>query len=236
MAALSIGCGASSVGTPASMDQQPSVAVSEQTVQQEAQFDGLLGALSQEEIRRGITRSESQFHRCIAEAVEHLELVEGTVILSFRVSTAGTVRRVYASRSDVGSRSLERCLVEVAHDCRFSRPVGGEVEFEWPIEFMAPEDLRPASPWSPARVARTRDANLHLLAACAEAPTQGVTAEVTVYVGPSGQVLSVGAASPRELPATTLDCISEHVASWGFPEPGSYPAKVTFELVQEGSR
>jgi hypothetical protein len=58
----------------------------------------------------------------------------------------------------------------------------------------------------------------------------GVESEVfvTAYVGRGGRPLSVGAAGDAE--GTALDCVAKAVSAWKFPDPGSYPAKVSFSF------
>ncbi len=53
---------------------------------------------------------------------------------------------------------------------------------------------------------------------------------VTAYVAPGGAVLAAGASVPDQAMAESLDCVSDAVRAWEMPDPGSYPAKVTFLL------
>jgi hypothetical protein len=43
-------------------------------------------------------------------------------------------------------------------------------------------------------------------------------------------VIAVGAAVDDVDAASSLDCVAREVQAWTMPDPGSYSAKVTFEL------
>jgi hypothetical protein len=53
---------------------------------------------------------------------------------------------------------------------------------------------------------------------------------VTAYVAPGGTVMAAGASAADPEMLEKLDCVTEHVKSWDLPDPGSYPAKVTFSV------
>lgn len=245
-----VGCGSSAPRTPPLSEQdndrvavrnsagQPHEETTAQAGSSDLETEGLLGTLTQDAIRRGIAGQRNRFHRCISEGAERLDVMGGQMILSFRVATDGSVRWVYPSESTMGRRDTERCLLEAAAGCRFGRPRGGEVEFDWPLEVGVPENVRPATAWDARRVedvvtghSRALQTCLLRLGSAAVAPGgEPVTTQVTAYVGPGGEVLSAGAASGELLPTEVLDCVSEEVSAWSLPDPGSYPAKVSFTL------
>ncbi len=43
-------------------------------------------------------------------------------------------------------------------------------------------------------------------------------------------MLAVGASTSQQENAVNLDCVASAVSQWTMPDPGSYPAKVTFSL------
>ena len=53
---------------------------------------------------------------------------------------------------------------------------------------------------------------------------------MTAYVAPGGSVLAAGASAPDAESAEALDCVTESVERWEMPDPGSYFAKVTFQV------
>ena len=192
-------------------------------------IEGLMGTLSAMEIDRALSPRMNRFASCFSVGADVIETVGGRIEMSFRIATDGSVKWVFAKASTVGERQTERCLLEVAAATRFSRPHGGEAEFSWPLEFDPPEDVRAPDTWSSTEIA-------DLLAAEGSGVTRaciggrGQVVEVTAYVASGGAVLSVGAASTERAEASQLDCVAEAVRQWTFPDPGSYQAKVTFEL------
>jgi hypothetical protein len=42
--------------------------------------------------------------------------------------------------------------------------------------------------------------------------------------------MAAGAAADAPEAAESIDCVTQAVAAWAMPDPGSYPAKITFVL------
>ncbi len=185
--------------------------------------EGILGAISEQSVRRGMEARQGRFLRCFGARYEANELLAGSFTFSGRIRTDGRVRWVYLASSDVGDRATEACLVGVAEAARFTPPRGGEAEFRYAMAVDALE--RPAVAWPADQAAATLAAHREAVDACA---AQGV--EVTAYVAPGGAVTTVGAAVDDPERQGVLDCVTAEVASWTFPDPGSYPAKVGFRL------
>lgn len=192
--------------------------------------EGTLGTLSQQEVQDAVSRRFQGFLRCFAARTAEVELLAGEVTFGFHVVADGAVDRAALLRSTVGDRPTERCLVDEALRVRFPRPRGGsEAEVSMPFAVDLAEDLRPPVFWDAARVrteaeARTPEAR----EACGAEGDYTLTA----YVGPGAEVLAVGAVTPTLAgDPGTLDCLAADVAErWVMPDPGSYPAKVTFDL------
>lgn len=192
------------------------------------QIQGLLGTLSRDEIQLGLEPRLDRFEGCFVRAATANEIVSGRIDFFFRIATDGRVRWVYPRGSNVGDRETERCLLGVAQGARFPRPHGGEAEFTWPIEFPVSDDVRPPVHWDPERVADTVAARGgEALQGCGAG---GVSFQVTVYVAPGGRVITAGASTGNAAELDHVDCIVEAVRAWSLPDPGSYPAKVSFEL------
>jgi hypothetical protein len=56
------------------------------------------------------------------------------------------------------------------------------------------------------------------------------TYQITAYIDTHGTPISVGVASPDPVGDSQIDCLVEVVKNAKFKSPGSYPAKVSFEL------
>jgi len=195
------------------------------------QVEGLLGTIDSQDIFRSMERQHPAFLRCFTLGYDATELVAGEVVFAFEVGAEGQVRSVDLASSTVGHRPTERCLLEAAEATAFPSPRGGDrAEFSSPFGIDLPEDVRPPVGWEPSRVAPVVDAEaLGLLQDCGVVP--GSLFEATAYVAPGGRVLAAGASrDPMGADSDELDCVAEGVAGWEMPDPGSYPAKVTFPV------
>ena len=184
-------------------------------------IEGLMGTISTNAVERGIEPRMGRFLRCFSERYHAVEVLGGHIEMGFRIKTDGTVRWVYPRASTIGDRATERCLLEQAAGIRFSRPHGGEAEFFYPLELDPPEDVRPPLNWDSTRVEEA----VGDLSSCGRGPYS-----VTVYIAPGGTVMAVGASSEEQGRADDLDCVANEVSQWEMPDPGSYPAKVTFAI------
>lgn len=192
------------------------------------QIEGTLGTISQRAIEDGIQRNLPRISRCFSDRYDEVDVLGGHMEMAFRVRTDGNVRWVYLRRSTVGDRATERCILNVLSRIQFERPRGGEAEFTTPLDLDPPADVRPPVEWTAARVAElVSTQGAELAAQCA---TAGQPFQVTAYVAPGGQVLAAGATVDTPDVVDPLDCVTEGVRSWVMPDPGSYPAKVTFDL------
>lgn len=187
---------------------------------------GLRGVLSQDEIQGALEPKMLKFSRCVQRRSGDVEWLSGAVTFEFRVATTGAVSSVYPRRSSMGDRATEQCMLEVAKATRFPMPRGGEAEFGWSLEVPLDSDTRAPVAWTASQaetvVAEQRSA---LRSACGDG-----SFELTAYVDVDGKVVAVGGAVADEASAEKLDCVTSVVQSWVFPSPGSYAAKLTFNL------
>jgi hypothetical protein len=193
------------------------------------QIEGTLGTISQRAIEDGLQRNLPRIARCFSDRYGAIDVLGGHLDMAFRVKLDGNVRWVYLRDSTVGDRETERCILNILSRIQFRRPAGGEAEFVTPLDLDPPEDVRPAVEWPASRVASLASSEgAALLARCG---ASGQVVRVTAYVAPGGQGMAAGAVvdSP-DATAAALDCVAAGVQGWRFADPGSYPAKVTFEL------
>lgn len=194
------------------------------------QIEGLMGTISADMVERGIEPRMGRFLRCFEDRYRSLEVLGGRFQMAFRIHTDGTVRWVYPSDSTLGDRETERCLLHVAAGIRFHPPRGGEAEFSYPLALDTAEDVRPPLNWDSARVSSVLvDGARALLASCRPAGSRA-TYRVTAYIMPGGTVQAAGAATDDADAAESLDCVAQAVRGWSMSDPGSYPAKVQFEV------
>jgi hypothetical protein len=188
------------------------------------QVTGLYGTISTHKVEMALEPKFPKFARCFAQGSERVEQIAGGMKFYFRVGLDGRVEWVYPRESSVGDRATEQCLLEVARGTRFPEPKGGgAAEVTWSFEIDANDDVRAPLAWEAAQVQDAVAQNRAALAACG----QGAFS-ITTYIAPGGQVLSAGAAVDSPEAAERIDCVVDAVKSWSMPDPGSYPAKVTF--------
>src|SRR5690606_16913283 len=197
--------------------------------------EGTLGTLPESDVRAGIENNFAGIARCFERRYGAVDVLGGEFEMSFRIKADGSVRWVFLRRSTVGDRATERCLLGVLARISFARPRGGEAEVTTSLALEPAEDIRPPVAWPASRVASAvRRADL---AGRCDIDTDGLS--VTAYVAPGGRVLAAGAAVDQLYEGVdggapgleaALDCIAEGVAALSMPDPGSYPAKVTFGL------
>lgn len=190
-------------------------------------IEGLMGSISADAVRQTMEPRLPKFLPCFAKRYNTVEVLGGRFEMSFRIKTDGSVLWVYPKSSTIGDRLTEKCLLDKARGIRFSRPQGGEAEFSYPLELDPPEDVRPPVDWSGGKV--TEAVSTH-----AADWSCGKGLRITAYVKPGGTVITAGAsvADPKDPAATDadLDCASDAVKGWSLPDPGSYPAKFSFDL------
>lgn len=194
------------------------------------QIEGLMGTISVDAVQRGLESRMSRFSRCFFSRYEAIEVLGGRIEMEFRVHVDGTVRWVYPSASTVGDRHTERCILEAASGIRFQRPRGGEAEFSYPLELDIPEDVRPPLNWDGTRISSVLSGGARQVLSDCRPAGSGAHFHVTAYVSPGGNVISAGASANEEVEGAVLDCITDAVVRWDMPDPGSYPAKVRFDI------
>jgi hypothetical protein len=226
-------CG--SVQEPAQLsavNEEPSevTATPVEPVAHQVQIEGILGTLSADEVRRGLEPRMRRFATCFSRRYDEIEVLGGELLMGFRVNREGRVLWVRPVRSTVGDRETERCLIDVAAEARFRPPRGGEAEFTYPLMMELPEGVRPPLSWGPERmqasVARFGEG---LLEECRPAGEPGGYV-VTAYVERPGRILAVGVTTDNPELTDTLDCVADSVRGWETATPGSYPARVQFEV------
>lgn len=189
------------------------------------EISGTLGTIPTRAIDDRFEMKQQAFLRCFFDGSESLDVLGGSMEFYFRIANDGSVRWVIPRASTVGDRVTERCLLNLAGRMRFPAPQGGdEAEFAKSIEVDAAA-ARPPVNWDASRVSALVNGEAGALAACG-----GTQITVTAYVAPGGTVLAAGVATRDEGSLAALDCVSDAVKRWQVPDPGSYPAKVTFSI------
>ncbi len=193
------------------------------------EVQGLRGTLPRQAAQQVLGARMDDFVACVTTRRARNELIGGATRLDLVIALDGSVRVARLLTSDLGDRDSERCLLRIAGALRFPAPTGGEANVQDTLRFPLDADVRPGLSWRAERVTASASAALARIPARCRMGAGAV--QVTAYVGPGGELLTAGAyATAPELDAK-LDCVLGAVADLDFPEPGSYPAKVSFEVV-----
>lgn len=184
---------------------------------------GLLGTLNDDQVFVVMNEHMAGFNNCFTRAEG--SFVAGEVQLSFVVAPNGRVDSVHVSESDLGSWKVEDCLVQTASFMEFPRPDGGgPAKFIFPFTWNE-QARRLSKPVNEAWGYETLRANRKLVRDCRAAHRFDGPFHLTMYVGPRGNVLSVGfhakRAPTKEFPA----CIVQAIGPITFPDPGSRTVK-----------
>jgi hypothetical protein len=228
--ALLAACGGAqrTASTPAA---PPAAASRKEAAQKPAggmQVAGLMGTIPQRRIEETMHAQLPAFQRCFFEGMNEVELLGGHMKFYFRVGLDGRVEWVHPRGSSIGHRATELCLLQLAQQTHFPPPRGGgPAEFVWGFELENPGGLRPPVAWPETRVGKLLTAHRAALEQCAGRDAHYV---VTAYVAPGGKVLAAGAAADSQPAAEKIDCVIDEIKRWRMPDPGSYPAKVSFSL------
>ncbi len=187
-----------------------------------------VGALNEQATTKAFWGLLPKFERCQQEGRgrdERLDFLAGEIELEVHVGRDGGARRAFLSRSTLGDRVAERCIVAAARATPWPRPEGGEGVaknvFQLPLRAE-----RDAVPWPDAKVAPALEASAGAFRACRRGNRSRF--ELTAYVDHDGSVIAAGAASPDAESDAVAECLAKAAKGLKLPSPGGWPAKVTF--------
>jgi hypothetical protein len=190
---------------------------------------GQLGSLDQSKVDQTFNRMMPRFGDCLAQASSRVEFIGGHVKFFVRITTDGTTKWVYLSESTLGDRDAERCMLGIAREAQWPPPAEGEGQAQKSFDFDPSPDVRDAVPWGPDRVAKALSSVRGKFGQCSHGAPGRYRA--TVYVQTNGTALAAGMAPPDERgEGSAVDCMVGIIKGLKFPSPGSWPAKVTFDI------
>jgi hypothetical protein len=190
---------------------------------------GQLGSLDEGKVNETFATLVPRFGDCLSQGASRVEFLGGHVKFAIRIALDGNAKWAYLSESTLGDRDTERCMLNVAKGARWPLPQEGEGQAQRAFDFDPSPDVRDAVPWSPDRIAKPLASVRGKLGQCANrAPGKY---HATVYVHTNGTALAAGVAPPDERGETgPVDCMVDVIKGMKFPSPGSWPAKVTFDV------
>ncbi|WP_394822767.1 AgmX/PglI C-terminal domain-containing protein [Pendulispora albinea] len=190
-----------------------------------------LGSIDSRAVEQTFWRLQSKLQGCYKNGLKRVEYLEGDIKVFLRVGQDGTVRYGYFEDSTLGDRESEKCMMDVLTSASWPKPQGGEAEVRNSFGFDAPGDVRAPVAWNADRVNESLGKNAEGIRKCKEGVSGRFRA--TAYVEPDGRGGKVQAASvvpPSKEGADKVDCLVDAIRGLSLPSPGSYAAKVSFDL------
>jgi hypothetical protein len=145
------------------------------------------------------------------------------------IDQSGRAADARVERSTIGDRSTETCMLAVLRGHAWPKPVGGRKgQVRKSFAFDMPSDARPPVEWTADDVKSSVKKLRKQIRECGSGGNNSY--QITAYIDTQGTPISVGAACPEPVADSQIDCLVAVVKSAKFKSPGSYPAKVSFEL------
>jgi hypothetical protein len=221
-----VACGSkpvSMVAAPPTTNAEPSRDTSGIAVSAE------VGALNEDAVDRVFEKAQSGLMECVSKGASRVELLGGDIAIFVGINANGRAEDARLEHSTLGDRDTEACMLQVLRGRTWPKPVGGRKgQARKSISFDMPNDARPPVQWSVDDVEDTVK-KLHKRVEECTGGGSG-TYQVTAYIDTRGSAISVGIAPPDNVGESKADCLVAVIKRAKFKSPGSYPAKVSFEL------
>ncbi len=222
IASLALGaaaCGAAPPPPPMVKDAPP---VEEKVDTGPTSMESEIGGLNEEAMDAAFATLDVT--RCVAPRLEQLEALGGELKLKVRIDRKGGTRWAYLSRSTLGDRDAEKCVLDLVKAKSWPKPLGGEglAEKEFTVDARA-EPIALDEKRVMPQIARAR--------ADAAKCRNGVQGSflATVYVHTDGRVVDAGVSVPSEKGEDVADCMVEALRKARF-RGGPKPGKLSFEI------
>jgi hypothetical protein len=224
VAAVSVGVllGCGSTPPPKPPEPEPEPVVERPGLQMHGEF----GVLDEGEVRATFERVwKGPMTACQRKGGDP---ISGHTVARMRVDHKGAVKWAYFKETDLGDRSVEKCMLDALRQATWPIPQGGDdglAEQELPFADYA---ARPPVEWSASKVRDAIDAHASALSSCRGGVSGTFVA--TAIVKTNGSVASVGIQQPDETGDDAADCMVEKILEMKFPKTGSWHAKVSFDV------
>ncbi len=164
---------------------------------------------------------------CIDAQSGKLDQLGGELRLKLRIDRRGATRWAYLSRSTLGDRDAEKCVLDLVKAKTWPKPLGGEGLAE--KDFVVDPRTEPVA----LDERRTQAPVAHARAEAGKC-RRGVPGSffATVYLHADGRVVTAGVAVPSEKGEDVADCVVEALRKVRFrgAGPDARPVKLSFEF------
>jgi hypothetical protein len=191
-----------------------------------------LGSIDQRATQTTIDGLQPKLQGCYKKGLKKLDFMAGDLKFFLRVSQEGSVKYAFLEDTTLGDRDVEKCMLDVLNGASWPKPEGGEAEVRNGIGFDHAGDVREPTPWTGDKLAELLGKHEPDFKKCKEGVSGSF--KVTAYVEPDGKdgkIVAVGMAPPSKEGEGKIECLVDAVKGMKkVPSPGSYPAKVQFNL------
>jgi hypothetical protein len=188
-----------------------------------------VGALDEDAVNNVFEKAQNSMMACLHKGAGRVELLGGDVIVFVSINENGQAEEARLEHSTLGDRETESCMTQVLRARSWPKPVGGRKgQVHKSFSFDMPNDARPPVEWTAEDVEDTLKKLHKRVAECTG--RGGGTYQVTAYIDTRGSAISVGVAPPDANGESKADCLISLIKGAKFKSPGSYPAKVSFDL------
>lgn len=192
---------------------------------EEASFEQSVGALNEHDVERAFGKLQKAVSLCVASGATRVEAIGGSFELSLRIGPHGETASAHLSRSTLGDRETERCILQAAAAKTWPRPKGGvgEATHEYAIESSVA-----VTEWTSGRLKPVMP-QIHEKVAKCVMPLAGKW-HATLYIRQSGRVASSGVAPPNADSGEQADCLVGVLNKFRFGPQRSKLSKVSFTI------
>lgn len=139
---LVMACGGKAVPPPAPepMVEPPRatrVPIEDDEPEEGVEFVNTRGRMDPAAIEAGIAPHTQALGACYTTNLNRRRWLGGHVVIHWEINKDGVVTEVRLAESDLGAWPIERCLLEVARAATFEKPIGGDADFQLPLDFSA---------------------------------------------------------------------------------------------------
>lgn len=192
--------------------------------------DSEIGGMNAEKTQAVFNAAVDDLQQCFLEGSRRVEFLSGKVHFAVEVDSSGRLSKAYLKDSTLGDRETEQCMLRVLQTRKWPKPVGGRVgRADGDFQFDADSDVRLPVDWSVENIEKGLAKLKKKLRGCKDSNPETVY-RATIYVDTDGAVLSAGVATPEGEGAPAADCLVDVLRQAMLTSPGSWPAKVTFDL------
>ncbi|MGE0399253.1 MAG: AgmX/PglI C-terminal domain-containing protein [Kofleriaceae bacterium] len=195
-------------------------------------------------VEAGIAPHKEALSACYTENLARRRWLGGQVVLWWDINKEGTVTGVHLHETEpgtsLGNWQIEKCILDVARQATFGKPIGGDADFQIPLEFTARGRV---INWDDDQALRAVGGQTSTIDECVHpkkppkkplpkaerpvAPKGPVT--ITLYVGPGGKAQSVGFAGKPVIDDAWAECAVKAAMAWRLPDPKGIVAKLAIQ-------